>query len=605
MNDTQIKTRHGLILQGIAAAAFTEAGFSYEADVQYDPTCERPDFLIPNSTKPKYIVEVHQTDVRNSLAMKTLRAFIAVAESKATFGAELVSVNLIFGDPDFDFSSSPLSAISAIYDLNVFPARDQAAKRALQKLEKSSMVLAGDATYTTRKAIEEICDKNSASVATFAATLKSALAGAKARLELKPLWKAEQQRQHALGPIPIAGQATYYKRMMLAALFFEDSDFDQLVNGAPNGEWPVSVVPQLLRVGLARIEEEVDGDHVIVREEFVAFLKDHRTPHLRALCKDVLDSVSDMHWFFEDIRDERRRTAMSKIFLDALRSGRLDFQRELVASLTTDNYRGLQHARGWFIDLASVATHRSFNYYNKEIFQDPRYPLSLWNAFSNLAIRSPALIGKPARIAALGEIVADKVFQSMHQSGMAPLDMNEAELSAGLLAFRVSSAIKLRKLNPLVIAAASVISEHGLSIGRVNIDSLLFDLAEDSGVGRFLVFVVSDSISKKSVLLSVVAVHEGNGDHKSKEWGTRRIASLYRYIDGHVKASGLNEGLFVMDGEWEDKDIARLYRSGWNHICRLGELEVKLTSIFGPKRKAAASVSKKTILQIADSGDDA
>ena len=62
MNDTQIKTRHGLILQGITAAALEEAGYSFEADVQYDPTCERPDFLIPNASHPKYMVEVHQTD---------------------------------------------------------------------------------------------------------------------------------------------------------------------------------------------------------------------------------------------------------------------------------------------------------------------------------------------------------------------------------------------------------------------------------------------------------------------------------------------------------------------------------------------------------------
>ena len=36
----------------------------------------------------------------------------------------------------------------------------------------------------------------------------------------------------------------------------------------------------------------------------------------------------------------------------------------------------------------------------------------------------------------------------------------------------------------------------------------------------------------------------------------------------------------MLDGEWANKDVARLYRSGWNHVVRLNDLEGKLREIF-------------------------
>ena len=47
MDETEIKTRQGLILEGILAAALAKAGYKFDQDVQYDEGCETPDFLIP------------------------------------------------------------------------------------------------------------------------------------------------------------------------------------------------------------------------------------------------------------------------------------------------------------------------------------------------------------------------------------------------------------------------------------------------------------------------------------------------------------------------------------------------------------------------------
>jgi hypothetical protein len=86
----------------------------------------------------------------------------------------------------------------------------------------------------------------------------------------------------------------------------------------------------------------------------------------------------------------------------------------------------------------------------------------------------------------------------------------------------------------------------------------------------------------RSIAVSV-AVHDNHGDDKSKEWGARRFATLYRMEGGKVRKSEYQEGIFVLDGEWKDKDVARLHRSGWNHVVRLADLEKTLRSVFGIK----------------------
>ena len=76
-------------------------------------------------------------------------------------------------------------------------------------------------------------------------------------------------------------------------------------------------------------------------------------------------------------------------------------------------------------------------------------------------------------------------------------------------------------------------------------------------------------------------LYDNHGDDKSKEWGARRLAMLYRMDASGVRLSEYQEGIFVLDGEWADKDVARLHRSGWNHVVRLADLEQCLRDVFG------------------------
>ena len=87
MDDRSKKIRLGLILQGCVEAALKLTSYNaFCSTPKYDPDAMTPDFLIPNSTSPKFFVEVTQTEARNSFQMKSLRYFESVCDAKAHFG---------------------------------------------------------------------------------------------------------------------------------------------------------------------------------------------------------------------------------------------------------------------------------------------------------------------------------------------------------------------------------------------------------------------------------------------------------------------------------------------------------------------------------------
>lgn len=230
MNDTQIKTRHGLILQGALAEALRAAGYAFAQDHQYDETCEKPDFLIPNGKSPKIMVETHQTDARDSFRMKTLRAFTAVTESKAKYGNRLVSVNVLFGDPDNELPPSNVRAMCGIFDLNIIPRNDAAVTDTIVSLEATSLELASDGDKTTDQGIAEVIESEAAGISELARLLQLRLSGSSANRALFPLWDMERSRVSCLWEPPSAGKSIYYKRMMLRALYLNDEGFNELVS---------------------------------------------------------------------------------------------------------------------------------------------------------------------------------------------------------------------------------------------------------------------------------------------------------------------------------------------------------------------------------------
>jgi hypothetical protein len=199
----------------------------------------------------------------------------------------------------------------------------------------------------------------------------------------------------------------------------------------------------------------------------------------------------------------------------------------------------------------------------------------------------------------LEKLACDVFFDTLKADRIDLSLVGEKDLADKLLHFRVGAAIKLRKLDPLILMAVDIASRYGLSVSVKAIPNILADLAGRGGAGKFRIAVLTDKFCNQSILLNAVAVHDKHGDDKSKEWGARRLASLYRFEKGKITTSAYDKGLFILDGEWDDKDAARLHRCGWTHICRLGELESVLKKTFGVKKPKDEKV-KVAVMSLSD-----
>jgi hypothetical protein len=257
----------------------------------------------------------------------------------------------------------------------------------------------------------------------------------------------------------------------------------------------------------------------------------------------------------------------------------------IVASLRGEVVKGIEHSRCWPADLLALLVRHSQNDFNRRMVQSGRDPENYQYPFNHITGRFERLLGCPQHF----EIYASNAVDIFHE--ICKEDRLGEDYIAGaldwlpdsILKLRLDGAIKLQKFNPLYACLTAICGEYGLVIRPDKIKSITFDLAGGKGrLGKYDAFV----IERDGLLMMAlaVAVHDQNGDHKSKEWGARRLATLYRFQDGEVRKSEFAEGLFVLDGEWEDKYVARLHRSGWSHVCRLGDLEDELVKIFGFKK---------------------
>lgn len=587
LNETEIKTRQGLILELVLGAALKKGGFSFDHDVQYDSTCEKPDFLIPNETNPKFMVEVHQTEARNSFQMKTLRAFTAVTESKAHFGNALVSVNVLVGDPDNELPASNVKAMCGIFDVNIVPRRDASMPGLIQKLEAFSLSLAMKEGKNTEKAAEEVVKKHGPAVTELAKLVKSSITKATARAELDDLWNLERTRDKGIGDPPLAGDPTYYKRCMLWSLFLDDSDFAELHTKQDPDLCSDTVKRQLVATKLATVEEEVDGDYYTLKPVFTAFLKDPDCIRLRTFCKSILDTIPSMKWFFEDIRDGERRLKMARNIVNLVNKGNPALESGVESALANNVAFGIEHARCWIADGMAALACESQNSFNKRMVQSGRDPENYQYPYNNITGRFERMMGCPDHFRPYSKFACEVFYEFCSGKGIAvsPLENEASELADLLLSARLDGAVKLQRLSPLDLIVESEAAHLDLSCEKIKVKSLAFDLAGGKGrLGKYDTLEVADGKTKCMVV--AVAIHDNHGDDKSKEWGARRLASLYRMEQGKIRKSEYQEGIFVIDGEWKDKDVARLHRSGWNHVVRLTDLETTLRSVFGIKKSA-------------------
>ena len=143
--------------------------------------------------------------------------------------------------------------------------------------------------------------------------------GSTANPNLKKIWQTERTRMRRLGTTPGPGGRTYHKRNILRSLFFNDSQFQELIIKEDPSDYSKSLSEQLIRCKLAELEEEIWGDELVVDAEFAEFIKNPDALHLRELCQKRLIDQDNMRWFFEDIRNTRRRLEMCKFVFQKIK----------------------------------------------------------------------------------------------------------------------------------------------------------------------------------------------------------------------------------------------------------------------------------------------
>jgi hypothetical protein len=179
----------------------------------------------------------------------------------------------------------------------------------------------------------------------------------------------------------------------------------------------------------------------------------------------------------------------------------------------------------------------------------------------------------------LCKIVSEIFFELANNINLDLNQLDSTSIADNILSFRLDAAIKLQKMNPLYLVLEEICRNLDIGCEYGGTPSIISDIATGNGsLGKFDVYKLSKN--NKVLLTNAIAVSGHNGDHKSKEWGARRRVSLYRVVNEVVIPSEYQDGLFVLDGEWKQKDINRLYLSGWNHIIRLDEIESFLTQYF-------------------------
>jgi hypothetical protein len=575
---TQIQIRFGMILEACVAEALKRAGFSYSQAYQYDPVCETPDFLIPDHVAPTLMVETQHLGARNSLMMKTLRLFTAVVEAKSHFGKNLATANIILGRTQEKFAASATTAAGALFDCAILLRKVLKRPDVLDVIEARASQLARSGQFSVKEASTTLLKEMNSEIEVIGKALAKELTPILPTPTLDRLWTHETERRRRLSPrVPVVA-ASYLKRTLLQSLYLDDAAFAEVLDSNNGSELSPPVVEQIVACGVGTLSEEIDGDHLQFEQHFGAFIKGADAKRLRAIVRAGLAKSEQMHWYFEDIRDRTRREQMARSFLDSLKGGRLKFRDDLVSNVLSKQDKRITHCRSWYVDLISVFSGLGFNHFNNIIYSDKRYPLSLWSPFNNLALKWSSHESDPEYVNCVANILSEAVFDTI-KSPIVVSKAAVAELERALLKHRVRSSIKLRNLNPLELIAAGVCKTLDLYIKRESFETLLSDVAADSGVGKVSIYVIGDVKSGKTILFNAVAAYENPKD-KAKEWSARRIASLYRLEDGVVVKSPWSLGLFFVDGVWEPRDIERLYRSGWNYVVGWQDLESTLRNVF-------------------------
>jgi hypothetical protein len=585
MEERSKKIRLGLILQECVEAALKLTSYnSFSATPKYDPDAMTPDFLIPNSTSPKFFVEVTQTEARDSFRMKILRYFEAVCDAKAHFGNEVISVNILLGDPSKELPVNSVKAMYGFFDANLNPRGDAGTKQVkarLFRLEAEALELALDESIgDVNSAMPTVLKKHPEAIGDLGEQLQSLLDDAEAKAHLYKVWDYERDRLMKLGEVDgLMKDAPTYKRPILNSLFFSDEHFESLVSTRDPNRLPDEIKTQLVTCKLATARKVIGGERLELESSFWEFIRNSKVARkLRKICSDVIETDLAMNFFFQDIRKLERRKAMASVFLEKIRNGQL--QAAIAENLVCDSCFGLEHRRCWILDLATRAIGISNGRLSRLVYQSGRNPGNIGDPISHLAPKTDRARGLPeSALIEYAAVTSESILKIAQDNAIDFFSLTPTELASRLLALRLDGAIKLHKLNPLHLIIQNIAEEQGAKVHYGLIDNLISDLTSDNAAtGRFKIFTVSKG--GKEVLVNALYVDDYGGLDKAKEWASRGRSFMYRFGEDSGIQKRRRTLLFVADGSWKPESIRKLRAAGWK-VIRLSEFGSTLEALLG------------------------
>lgn len=585
MDERSKKIRLGLILQGCVEAALKLTSYnSFSATPKYDPDSMTPDFLIPNSTSPKFFVEVTQTENRDSFKRKTLRYFEAVCDAKVHFGNKVVSVNILMGDPSSELPESNVKTMYSFFDANLNPRGDASSPSIIARLvglEAEALKLAGDeSNKDVNSAMPTLLKKHPGAIGDLAKQLESLLEEADAKAHLYELWNLERDRLMTLGEVDgLMKDAPTYKRPILNSLFFSDEHFESLVSTRDPNQLPDEIKTQLVTCKLATARKVIGGERLELERNFLGSISDPKQARrFRRVCSDVIIVDHSMRFFFLDIQSAERRTRMAEILWPTLQRGGEAIANAVACSLSDSNWQEVFHPqRCWPADLAALFLGVSHNELNRRLVQRGADALSLGNPFNQLSIKSERFMASPTEHLKYSQSIGE-VFDEIILEG-SNLATSIEELGKRLLGLRLHGAISLQKLNPLHLVVQAEAEKLGASVHYGLVDNVISDFATDNtATGRFKIFSIIRGVDE--VLVNALYVDDYGGLDKAKEWASRGRSFLYRFDEDSGIKKRRRALLFVADGSWKPESIRKLRAAGWK-VIRLSEFGSTLEALLG------------------------
>ncbi len=550
----QITIRLGLSLQACveySVATHLSEKFAYTAS--YDDDSIEPDFIFKLGHTKTHVMEVTNTDARDSLRMKVLRYLELVAEVKSSYGADCVCTSLLFGNAAADLPANNIRAMTSFFDAYACVQNSvaSAAAESVRELEAKVRKLAQDArTTNVEAAAKKICEKYPRATKAIAEVVRTLLR-ASAKAEWNAVWNAEISRRSTPAACVPALDGFGLKRAVVDSLLIGRTSATRVIAG----KLPHRTCQTLKSLGVLTESRSIRGRVRRLRPDIAKVYETPELLSLRNACIKRLASSATSTSIIEDILDDTRRRAMCETFLSVARTKAL-LTKAIIQTYSQDDFQGIQHGRCWIADLVPLAQGKPHNRYNSLVVAHKDYSSSLANPYPNIVIKS-GFAGR--RIADLAGIITDIYFDN----GGTPSDLVWEQLSARLLQFRRGSLIKLHSVNPLRILIDEWAHANSVELAYASPDNIVSSfLDDDTGTAEYKVTVARRG--DKCIYINAIYVDTYGGLDKAKEWSARGRAFQYRLNGTDVAKTQIDGMLFVADGHWKPKALARLSAGGWS-----------------------------------------